>query len=148
MLIAILFCIFTGIHGIDLAGGMYARATLALVVFCVLGTISYLLELYQTVFKYPDTFKWLGTFTIFFEDVPQILLSIILSGAFQNLEGDDLTALTMFNIATSFYSAAIKVSSEMFVNYCYCCRFVPPVEEEGDHYVNEGDVEIGSSKRK
>ena len=47
------FCTYTDLHGIDLDGGMYARATLALLVFCGFGTLSYLFEIYQTVFKYP-----------------------------------------------------------------------------------------------
>mmetsp|Transcript_2157 Transcript_2157/g.4616 ORF Transcript_2157/g.4616 Transcript_2157/m.4616 type:complete len:193 (-) Transcript_2157:199-777(-) len=124
------------IHGIDLDGGMYARATLALLVFCVLGSISYLLELYQTVFKYPATFQWLAVFTIFCEDVPQILLSLVLSRSFDA----DLTPLAAFNIATSVYSALIKVSGEVFVNYFYCCKFTPPDADDEDRYVEAGNV--------
>mmetsp|Transcript_33572 Transcript_33572/g.81177 ORF Transcript_33572/g.81177 Transcript_33572/m.81177 type:complete len:216 (+) Transcript_33572:290-937(+) len=117
------------LHGIDIDGGTYARATLALLLFCILGSISYLLELYQTVFKYPATFAWLPAFTIFFEDVPQILLSLILSGAL-DVDPAELTPSAAFNISTSVYSALIKVSGEVFVNYFYCCKFVPPREEE------------------
>lgn len=129
------------LHGIDLGGGMYARATLALLIFCVLASISYLLELYQTVFKYPATFAWLPAFTIFFEDVPQILLSLILSGAL-DVDPTEITPLAAFNISTSVYSALIKVSGEMFVNSCYCCKFSPP-EEDDAVFV---DAEAGSSK--
>lgn len=118
------------LHGVDISseGGLYANATLALFVCCILGSISYLLELYQTVFKYPDTIRWLATFTIFCEDVPQIILSVFLSGAL----GTDLTPLAAFNISTSVYSALIKVSGEMFVNYCYCCKFTPPEDDDED----------------
>lgn len=118
------------LHGVDISseGGLYAHATLALFVCCILGSISYLLELYQSVFKYPDTIRWLATFTIFCEDVPQIILSVFLSGAL----GTDLTPLAAFNISTSVYSALIKVSGEMFVNYCYCCKFTPPEDEDED----------------
>lgn len=42
------------LYGIDLDGGMYARATFALLVFAGIGTLSYLLELYQTLYRYPD----------------------------------------------------------------------------------------------
>eukprot|EP00984_Skeletonema_dohrnii_P036186 scaffold36887_cov167-Skeletonema_dohrnii-CCMP3373.AAC.1 len=45
------------LHGIDINGGMYANATLALIVFSVLGTISYLAELYQTVFRHTEPLK-------------------------------------------------------------------------------------------
>lgn len=110
------------LHGIDLDGGMYARATLALLVFCIIGSISYVLELYQVVFKYPETFKWLALFTMLFEDVPQILLSLILSGKIQSFS-TNADPLTAFNIATSVYSMLIKLSSEVFVNYFYCCEF-------------------------
>ena len=115
-----------------MGGGLYARATLALLVFCVLGTVSYLLELYQTVCKFPDTIKWLPVFTILCEDVPQVILSLVLSGAFQST---DLDALTAFNIATSVYSALIKISGEVFVNYCYCCKFTPPDDDEEGDYI-------------
>lgn len=126
------------LNGMNMDGGMYAQATLALLVFCVLGTISYILELYQTVFKYPETFKWLGVFTIVCEDVPQILLSLFLA---RPLDAD-LTPLTAFNISTSVYSALIKISGEVFVNYCYCCKFTPPEpeDEEGGSYIEAGNV--------
>ena len=120
---------------------MYARATLALLVFCGLGSISYLLELYQTVFKFPDTIKWLPVFTILCEDVPQIVLSLILSGAFESF-ATNLNALTAFNIATSVYSALIKISGEVFVNYCYCCQFTPPDDDDDDgdgEYIEAGN---------
>ena len=71
-------------------------------------------------------------FTILFEDVPQVLLSLFLSFEF----GVDPTPLAAFNIATSVYSALIKVSGELFVNYCYSCKFIPPEED---------DVEMGGS---
>lgn len=124
-------------YGTDLDGGTYSRATLALLVFCVLGTISYVLELYQIVFKYPETIRWLAPFTIFCEDVPQIILSIILSKPF---EAADLTPLAAFNIATSVYSALIKVSGEVFVNYCYCCKFTPQDADDEDRYIEVGNV--------
>lgn len=115
--------------GIDINGDMYSRATMALLVFSIAGTVSYLLELYQIVFKYPDTIKWLGPFTIMCEDVPQILLTLFLSGRIQSFK-DNATPIAAFNIATSVYSALIKVSGEVFVNYCYCCRFEQPDVEE------------------
>ena len=43
------------LYGIDLDGDMYARATFALLVFAGIGTLSYILELYQTLFKYPNS---------------------------------------------------------------------------------------------
>ena len=88
--------------------------------------MSYLAELYQAVFKYPDSFVWLAPFTIFFEDVPQVLLSLVLSKVFEQ----DLTTLAAFNISTSVYSALMKVSGELFVNNCYCCRFTLPDDKE------------------
>lgn len=107
-------------NGMDYVnGGIHARATLALVVFSFMGTISYLAELYQVVFKYPDTIKWLALFTILLEDVPQVLLSLVLSKAFEQ----ELTPLAVFNISTSCYSALMKISGELFVNYFYCCKF-------------------------
>jgi hypothetical protein len=122
-------------HGIDYVnGGMYARATLALLVFSVMGTISYLAELYQAVFKYPQTFQWLSLFTILLEDVPQVLLSLVLSGNFEQ----DLTTLeplAAFNISTSVYSALMKVSGELFVNHCYCCKFEPTGKEDEEEDV-------------
>ena len=122
------------LYGIDLDGGMYARATLALLVFAGIGTLSYLMELYQTVFRYPDTIHWLAPMTILLEDVPQILLTVFLSKPFEA----DLEPLAAFNIATSVYSALIKVTGEVCVNYCYCCKFIPPVDEDSD-------VELGRS---
>lgn len=98
----------------------------ALLAVCVLGTLSYLAELYQAVFKYPDSFGWLAPFTIFFEDVPQVLLSLVLSKVFEQ----DLTTLAAFNISTSVYSALMKISGELFVNHCYCCRFTLPDDKE------------------
>lgn len=130
------------IHGIDFNDdGMYARATLALLVFSTLGTISYILELYQTVFKYPATFKWLAPFTILCEDTPQILLSLVLSGRVESFK-EDASPMAAFNIATSVYSAMIKVSGEVFVNYCYCCRFTPPDDDDDDEsrFVESGNV--------
>lgn len=127
------------IYGIDLDGDMYARATLALLVFTVLGTVSYLFELYETVFKYPETFKWLRVFTIMFEDVPQILLSLLLSGVF-GIYQTDPTPLAAFNIATSVYSAMIKLSGEVFVNYCYCCSFTAADADDEDRYVEAGSA--------
>lgn len=102
------------LYGVSLDDGMYAQATFALGVFCVIGSISYLLELYQMVFKYPVTFEWLPLFTIIGEDVPQIALSLVLGKAFEG----DVTALAAFNIATSVYSALIKISGELFLNHC------------------------------
>jgi len=118
---------------------MYARATLALLVFCVLATISYMLELYQTVFKYPETFKWLAVFTIFFEDVPQVLLSLFLSRAFDSYETDP-SPLAAFNIATSVYSALIKISGQVFVNYCFCCSFTAADADDEDRNFEAGSV--------
>jgi len=111
-------------------------ATFALLVFAGIGTLSYLLELYQTVFKYPDTIHWLAPLTILLEDVPQILLTVFLSKPFE--EANALEPLAAFNIATSVYSALIKVTGEVCVNYCYCCKFIPPVNEDSD-------VELGRS---
>ena len=116
-------------HGIDLGGDMYARATLALLVFCGLASVSYLLELYQSVFKHPDTFKWLPAFTTLFEDVPQIVLSLVLSRALSDYEVDP-TPVAAFNIATSLYRAMIKVTTQVFVNYCYCCNFTEADADE------------------
>lgn len=148
------------LYGVSVDDGLYAQATLALGIFCVIGSISYLLELYQMVFKYPATFEWLPLFTILGEDVPQIVLSLVLGKAFEG----ELTALTAFNIATSVYSAFIKIGGELFLNNCelllfvfsllvigvfkfsriihlftitrtqgYCCKFIPP--EGSDDYI-------------
>ena len=112
------------LHGIDINGGMYAHATIALIVFSVLGTISYLAELYQTVFRHTEPFRWLPLFTVVFEDAPQILLSMVLSGTFEKQTSTfTLEPPAAFNIATSVYSALMKVSTELFLNNCYCCRF-------------------------
>jgi len=119
-------------HGIDYVnGGMYTRATIALLLFSVAGTISYLAELYQAVFKYPQSFQWLSLFTILFEDVPQVLLSLLLNGKF-NQDLTTLDPLASFNIATSLYSALMKVSGELFVNHCYCCKFEPTGAKDED----------------
>lgn len=118
-------------NGIDLDGGMHARTTLALMVFCCLASVSYLLELYQSVFRHPDTFKWLPAFVTLFEDVPQILLSLVLSGALSDYEVDP-TPLAAFNIATSLYRAMIKVTTQVFVNFCYCCTFTEADADEED----------------
>jgi hypothetical protein len=97
---------------------MYAQATLALGIFCIIGSISYLLELYQMIFKYPATFEWLPLFTILGEDLPQIALSLVLGKTFEG----EVTALAAFNIATSVYSALIKISGELLLNHCeYVC---------------------------
>ncbi|KAL7461259.1 hypothetical protein ACHAXS_001680 [Conticribra weissflogii] len=120
-------------YGADMNEGLESQATLALFVFCVIGSISYLLEIYQLVFKYPATFEWLPLFTILGEDVPQILLTLVLTKAFENP-----TPLAAFNIATSVYSAFIKVSGELFLNHCYCCRFIPPDEDAYDNMESGG----------
>ena len=62
----------------------------------------------------------LALFTILFEDVPQIVLTLLISKRF---EGEELTPLSAFNIATSVYSALIKVSGPIFLNSCYCCTY-------------------------
>ena len=118
-------------NGIDLDGGMQARATLALMVCCCLASVSYLLELYQSVFRHPDAFKWLPAFVTFFEDIPQILLSLVLSGALSDYAVDP-TPLAAFNIATSLYRAMIKVTTQVFVNFCYCCTFTEAEADEED----------------
>jgi len=131
--------------GIALDGGFYAKATLALLAFCILASMSYVLELYQTVFKYPDTFRWLAVFTIFFEDVPQVLLSLILSGSFDAV-AENPTPLAAFNISTSVYHALVKVSGQVFLNSCYCCTFTA---EDADRYFEApgGDVEMNDGRR-
>ena len=121
------------LYGLSVDDGTYAQATLALGVFCIIGSISYLLELYQLVFKYPATFEWLPMFTILGEDIPQIALSLVLGKAFEG----EVTALAAFNISTSVYSALIKISGELFLNHCYCCKFVPPEDDE-DYVEMEG----------
>ncbi|KAL7484587.1 hypothetical protein ACHAW6_010225 [Cyclotella cf. meneghiniana] len=131
------FLTMYGWYGVSLDGGMYSRATLALLVSCVIGTISYLLELYQVVFKYPATFEWLPLFTILGEDVPQVALSLVLGKAFEA----ELTPLAVLNIATSAYSALIKIGGELFLNHCYCCKFIPP--EGDDDYI---EMEAGSNR--
>eukprot|EP00985_Skeletonema_marinoi_P007560 scaffold3321_cov149-Skeletonema_marinoi.AAC.13 len=119
------------LHGIDINGGMYAHATIALIVFSVLGTISYLAELYQTVFRHTEPFRWLPLFTVVFEDAPQILLSMVLSGTFEKQTSIfTLEPPAAFNIATSVYSALMKVSTELFLNNCYCCRFEAVGDED------------------
>jgi len=127
-------------HGIDLAGGMYARATLALFFFCILGTCSYILVLYQTVFK-TQPISWLSFYTIICEDVPQILLTLVLSGVFNGFKTNP-TPLATFNIATSVYSALIKISGELFVNYCYCCSF-DSSSDEGGAVNSDGSEMVG-----
>ena len=49
-----------------------------------------------------------------------------------------------FNIATSVYSALMKVTDELFLNYCYCCKFEAVGEEDEDEEykpINYGSVE-------
>ncbi len=122
-----------GLHGIDINEGMYAQATLALFFFTVMGTLSYLVELYQTVFRHKEPFTWLPLFTVVFEDAPQILLSMVLSGTFDKQTSMyTLEPPAAFNIATSVYSALMKVSDELFLNYCYCCKFQAVGEEDED----------------
>lgn len=129
-------------YGVALEDEMYARATLALFVFCILGSISYLLELYQVVFKYPATISWLPLFTILGEDVPQVALSLVLSRIFEA----ELTSLAAFNIATSVYSAMIKISGELLLNHCYCCKFDPREDEENGDEDRYASVEAGRRK--
>ena len=126
------------LYGIALDGTMESQATLALLVFSGIGSVSYLLELYQVVFMSPVTFQWLPLFTILGEDIPQILLSLVLSGSFV-----DPTPIAAFNIATSVYSALIKISGELFLNHCYCCKFTP--HEEANSYNNMEAGRSGSS---
>ena len=101
--------------------------------------IAISLHLHKLRNTLPDTIYWLAPFTILLEDVPQILLTVFLSKPFEA----DLEPLAAFNIATSVYSALIKVTGEVFVNYCYCCKFTPPVDEDsnvelGRSFVSEG----------
>ena len=107
------------LYGISVDGGMYSVTTLALLVSTVMGSISYLAELYQVVILFPATFQWLPLFTILLEDVPQIILSLVLSQSFSA----DATPLVAFNIATSLYSALIKISGELVRFFLY--QFVP-----------------------
>mmetsp|Transcript_2150 Transcript_2150/g.5057 ORF Transcript_2150/g.5057 Transcript_2150/m.5057 type:complete len:200 (-) Transcript_2150:129-728(-) len=130
-----------GTHGMDLIGGMYARATLALCFFTVLGSISYLLVLYQTVFKV-QPISWLSLYTIVCEDVPQILLTLVLSGVFDSYNTKP-SPLAAFNIATSVYSALIKLSGELFVNYCYCCSFDLSSDEEAGGEISDHAEMVG-----
>mmetsp|Transcript_27484 Transcript_27484/g.39364 ORF Transcript_27484/g.39364 Transcript_27484/m.39364 type:complete len:199 (-) Transcript_27484:228-824(-) len=121
------------LHGINVNDGMYAQASLALLVSTVMGTISYLVELYQTVFRHTTPFSWLSLFTVVFEDAPQIILSMVLSGTFEKTTSIyTLEAPAAFNIATSVYSALMKVSDVLFLNYCYCCKFEAVGEVDGD----------------
>ena len=121
-------------------GDWYGRATLALLVSCIIGSVSYVLELIQTV-KYPDDhFKWLPVLTILLEDTPQVILTIMLSGAISSYQNDP-SALAAFNIATSVYSAMIKVSGELFVNSCWCCSYTAALGEEGEVLNDDEDEE-------
>lgn len=106
-------------YGLAWADGTYSRLTLFLLVFCGLGTISYLLELYQTVRRPDNPIKWLALFTILFEDVPQVVLTLLITKRF---EGEQ-TPLSAFNIATSVYSALIKIGGPVFLDSCYCCVY-------------------------
>eukprot|EP00574_Skeletonema_japonicum_P002757 CAMPEP_0201713794 /NCGR_PEP_ID=MMETSP0593-20130828/506_1 /ASSEMBLY_ACC=CAM_ASM_000672 /TAXON_ID=267983 /ORGANISM="Skeletonema japonicum, Strain CCMP2506" /LENGTH=193 /DNA_ID=CAMNT_0048202981 /DNA_START=40 /DNA_END=621 /DNA_ORIENTATION=- len=122
------------LHGIDVSAGMYAQASLALLVFTVMGTISYLIELYQTTFRHTNPFSWLPLFTVVFEDAPQVLLSMVLSGTFDKQTSMyTLEAPAAFNIATSVYSALMKVSDVLFLNYCYCCKFQADEKDDEEY---------------
>jgi len=61
----------------------------------------------------------LALFTIIFEDVPQVVLTLLITKRF---EGEQ-TPLSAFNIATSVYSALIKIGGPVFLDSCYCCVY-------------------------
>jgi len=105
-------------------GGMEDSLTYLLFIFCCLGTLTWLLELIQLAFVQPKhSWTWLQFLIIVLEDVPQMIITSLINGRFQ-----DLTTLGLFNILTSLYSMGIRLAGELFMNCCYCCERVDDEE--------------------
>ena len=122
------------LFGIDVNEGLYPIATLLLGIFTITGTISYFVELYQIAFRSEENpIKWLPLFTVVLEDAPQIILSALLTGMFQTETSvTTLETPAAFNVATSVYSALMKVSEEAFINWCYCFKFEATAAADND----------------
>jgi len=103
-------------------GGFSDTLTLALFVFSVLGSVTWLLEFYQVAFARPDqSWKWLQLMILIVEDLPQMVITSLIVGRFSNL-----TSVSLFNLMTSFYSLMIRMAGELFLNWCYCCEKIHP----------------------
>lgn len=96
-----------------------------LFIFCCAGTFTWFLELVQVAFVRPDKgWIWLPTFIILIEDIPQVVLTVLIRGGITNL-----SSLGVFNVMTSLYSLSIRVAGELFMHCCYCCE---PVDGGND----------------
>lgn len=111
-------------------GGFEDNLTYYLFIFCILGSVTWSLELIQLSCVRPEfTWTWLSIFILLVEDIPQLVLTLLIQDRFSNLSNYGL-----FNIMTSLYSVGIRLAGEMFMNCCYCCEKVEEDEEEKDNY--------------
>lgn len=106
-------------------GGFNDRLTFVLFIFCCLGSIAWSLELIQlSCVRHNFSWTWLPLLILCVEDIPQIVITLMVTGRFSNASN-----LGLFNITTSLYSMMIRVCGELFMNCCYCCE---RVEGEGE----------------
>lgn len=108
-------------------GGFEDTLTLVLFIFTCLGTITWLLEVIHLTCIRPDqSWAWLQLLILLVEDIPQVVVTLLIQDRF-----DSISTLGLFNITTSLYSLFIRLTGELFVNYCYCCERIDiPVDEE------------------
>ena len=99
-------------------GGFDDNLTLVLFIFSCLGSITWLLELIQLSCVRPEySWTWLQLLIISVEDIPQVIITLLLNNSFTNLSG-----ISIFNLMTSLYSLGIRLAGELFLNACYCCE--------------------------
>lgn len=100
--------------------GFDDQLVLLLFIFCCLGSLTWLLQLIQiSCLRGDGSWAWLQILILVVEDIPQLVLTLLINGWSSNL-----TNLGLFNIMTSFYSLLIRIAGELFMDCCYCCERV------------------------
>ena len=112
-------------------GGFEDSLTLLLFIFSCLGSVTWLLELTQLACVRPEySWTWLQFLIIVVEDIPQVIITLLLQDRFSNLSN-----LGLFNIMTSLYSLGIRLAGELFLNCCYCCERTDNEEDVERAYI-------------
>lgn len=126
----------------DERGGFDDTLTLVLGIFTFLGTLTWLLEVFHLTCIRPNAaWPWLQILILLVEDIPQVVITYIIRDPF-----DNITPLGLFNITTSLYSLFIRLTGELFVNYCYCFERIRAPDPSMDIYVDEEEPRVAKYK--
>jgi hypothetical protein len=123
-------------------GGFEDQLTFLLFIFCCLGSITWLLELVQISCVRHTDWGWLPPLIIIVEDIPQLVITALISGNPSNWTG-----IGVFNLMTSLYSLMIRIAGELFMNCCYCIERVANDVEHGQLTLSDANAPSHSLKR-